>query len=269
MIVELMKHKININLIYEIKNLNKYKSSGLYEYEIISTKDIYTLDELIPFKINENKKLYKKDNIIIQEQLDSGNVIGYIEYIDKLVKIYLLKDDANTEYLLSQYAIDYLICKYFGGILFHSSIVIKDDICVAFTAPSGTGKSTMRRKWCQNGAICINDDKNALILENDNLVVYPTPWSGKHHLDNNIFHKLDAIVFLSQARNNEFYEIKLADAFKKILQQIDLAYDYNKDLWNRIVDKMLELKLYSYGCNLKMEAFDKLYERIVNDYANK
>lgn len=267
MIIEIANNKININLIHSIKNLDSYKCDGEALCEITSHVGMMPIPRIMPYKENEFYKLYNVDSKIMQVQYENGEILGQIIYEDKKVSIYLNKNTSQVEYILSQYAIDYLICKYFGGILFHASSIIYDDIAIAFTAPSGTGKSTARAMWEGHGAVCINDDKCILKMEGGHLFVYPSPWSGKHRKDTNVSHELNAIVCLGRG-NNTFDDVTSTQKFKKILSQIDLPYEYNKDIWNEIVDNIMKTNIYVYNLNMSDEAFKVLKERIADDYAN-
>ena len=141
---------------------------------------------------------------------------------------------------------------------------------IIFSAKSGTGKSTHRRLWEKYGmAICINDDKNIITLEDNTLYITPNPWCGKHMVQNNIKCPLNAIVFLFQSKTNVIVEITKTKAFKLLLGQIMTPNDTNMDKWNKIIDKMLELPIYYYGCNMEEDAYEIIKERIMKDYANK
>ena len=82
---------------------------------------------------------------------------------------------------------------------------------------------------------------------------------------NNIKSTLDVIVFLYQSKENTIKEISKAQAFRLLLGQILPPDDNNKDKWNNIVDKILELPIYYYGCNMEYDAFKVINERIDKD----
>ena len=275
MIINIADMNININLIYadEFKSLKDYiVESNNIDANIYSTFDEYKeeLGELIMETKFFNK--YKKDNKIIQHQkkLD-GTYYAIIEYDNNTINIYNDKNNKFIdEYLLCQYAINYLIDKYTNSIFFHSSSIKYNNLGIIFSAKSGTGKSTHRRLWEKYGmAICINDDKNIITLEDNTLYITPNPWCGKHMVQNNIKCPLNAIVFLFQSKTNVIVEITKTKAFKLLLGQIMTPNTTNMDKWNKIIDKMLELPIYYYGCNMEEDAYEIIKERIMKDYANK
>ncbi|MFD2966847.1 hypothetical protein [Sphingobacterium bambusae] len=91
-------------------------------------------------------------------------------------------------------------------LLIHASVVEKDGKGVAFLGKSGTGKSTHSRLWLTylSGYQLLNDDNPAIRLGDDNQVwVYGTPWSGKTPCYRNMGVALQAVIRLSQAKENK------------------------------------------------------------------
>ena len=270
MVISISDLVIEINLIYEneFKTLGDYKTDKKPSFFINSSFNKFDLELNNPFMETEFYDKFRIGNKIIQRQKNlNGKVYAYIEYDGNKINIY--NDENNNfydEYLLSQYAIFDIVCSNTDSILFHSSTIKYNDIGIAFSAKSGTGKSTHRRLWNKySDAICINDDKNIITLDNNKLLISPNPWSGKHMVDNNITIELKAIVFLYQNKTNVVEELPIKKAFKLLLGQIELPKDDNIELWNNITDLMLKLPIYYYGCNMEKEAFTTIKERIDED----
>ena len=268
MIIKIIDKNIKINLLHikEFESIYKYEIDSIeYDFSIESYKGDLFIPNIEPIKKTEFYEMYEIDGYEYQVQYQSGNVVGTIEYRDNNIKINLIKDDFYNEYLLTQYAMVYIITKS-NAILFHGSSFIYKNKGIILTAKSGTGKSTHSRLWQKyEDIIVVNDDKNIIRIEDGALVLYPSPWSGKHMLDNNIKTTLDAIVFLSQAHDNEVNIMSPIVAFKKILGQIDMPSDRNKEIWNKTVDKLLELPIYSLECNMDKEAYLTLKKRLEMD----
>lgn len=70
---------------------------------------------------------------------------------------------------------------YFSTLLLHASVVRYRDRAYAFTAKSGTGKSTHVARWLENieGCDMINDDNPIIRVEQGDAFLYGSPWSGK------------------------------------------------------------------------------------------
>ena len=65
---------------------------------------------------------------------------------------------------------------------------------------------------------------------------------------------IDHIVY--QNKENVCTKLKPMQAFKLLLTQLEAPSLDNKDRWNNIVDKLVTLPIYRYGCNMEKEAFD-------------
>ena len=119
--------------------------------------------------------------------------------------------------------------------LFHCSAVAVDGKAYLFTAPSGTGKSTHTRLWREmfgDRAVMINDDKPLLRVVSGNtqtskdgtpvqpqVLVYGTPWDGKHRLSTNTVAPVAGICLLERGEENCVERIAKEDAFPRLLQQ--------------------------------------------------
>lgn len=89
-----------------------------------------------------------------------------------------------------------------------------------FLGHSGTGKSTHARQWLAafEDAWLLNDDNPILRVMNDGQVrVYGSPWSGKTPCYKNADVPVGAIVKLSQAPHNKLETISLPQAYAYML----------------------------------------------------
>ena len=107
--------------------------------------------------------------------------------------------------------------------LFHSSVVSYRERGYMFLGVSGTGKSTHSRLWLRHieGTELVNDDNPVVrILDNGEVRVYGSPWSGKTPCYRNISFPLGALVMLSQAPRNEMVRLKGVMAYAALLPSI-------------------------------------------------
>ena len=110
----------------------------------------------------------------------------------------------------------------YDRMMMHGSALALDGQAVIFTAKSGTGKSTHARLWREqfgDRVTMINDDKPLLHITPEQVIVYGSPWAGKHFLSNNISAPLKAICFLERGVENKITRISAAEAFPMFLQQ--------------------------------------------------
>lgn len=152
----------------------------------------------------------------------------------------------------------------FNTILFHGSAVSVDGRAYLFTAKSGVGKSTHTRLWREflgENAVMVNDDKPLLKITENKVLVYGTPWNGKHQLGSNISVPLKAICVLERAKINHIEKITKSAAFPMLLQQSYRSEDTEKmrkilKIINKISDSV---SLYKAWCNMEQEAAEITY----------
>ena len=127
--------------------------------------------------------------------------------------------DANEEYAaLAQSFYEQL--PLFGGLLLHASVVEHNGEAYAFSASSGTGKSTHAAFWqTELGAHIINDDKPALRLMEGRFCACGTPFSGKHDKSRNVCVPLKAIVFLKRGASVLVRRLSMQEALYAVLSQ--------------------------------------------------
>lgn len=89
-------------------------------------------------------------------------------------------------------------------LILHSSAICLDGQGFAFTAPSGTGKSTHTASWMRlyDGCTAINDDTPIAYNNGTGFRLYGSPWSGKTEINANISAPLSAIVCLERGKRN-------------------------------------------------------------------
>ena len=153
----------------------------------------------------------------------------------------------------------------FDTLLFHGSAVAVDGKGYLFTAKSGTGKSTHTRLWLQTfgqRAFMVNDDKPLLQLTEEGVLVYGTPWDGKHRLSTNTAVPLTGICILERGERNEILQISAQEALPMLLQQSHRPMD-PKDMAKLLplVERLTKcLKFYRLRCNMELEAARVAYE---------
>lgn len=178
--------------------------------------------------------------------------------------------DEYLETLVVQRRITECLIKY-DVILFHGSAVALDGEVYLFTAPSGTGKSTHARLWRRGVGeriVMVNDDKPFLgVKEDGTVMVYGSPWDGKHKLNENVALPLKAICILSQAKENKIKILSAGDAFQTIYTQT-----YRKSTDAQFMDSVLnvlgrimEYPIWKLECNISKEAFILSYETMTGE----
>lgn len=152
----------------------------------------------------------------------------------------------------------------FDGILLHSSCVVVDDVAYAFSADSGTGKSTHTELWLKHfgdRAYILNDDKPCLRIIDDVVYACGTPFSGKYDISSPKTVKLGGICFLGRSKENHIEKATTKSAIFKFMAQTTRHLGPNA--MNKLLDVLESIfsrvPLYELGCNISDEAVEVSY----------
>lgn len=115
------------------------------------------------------------------------------------------------------------------ALLFHAAVIEVEGRAIAFTAASGTGKSTHIRLWRRvygERVDIVNGDKPILrFLPDGKLYAFGTPWAGKEGWERNVAVPLSAIVFLERGESDRIEVLPKDEAALRIMPQILLGED--------------------------------------------
>ena len=145
-----------------------------------------------------------------------------------------------------------------GAVVFHSAVVAYNGKAYAFTAKSGTGKTTHVNLWLKNipGAYVLNGDKPLLRWVDGQVFACGTPWQGKENLGRNEMLPLAAICLLERSEGNHIAEIGFSEAMGMLVQQTNRSNRPELTLPTLdLIGKIgTAVKLYRLGCNRDDEA---------------
>lgn len=158
----------------------------------------------------------------------------------------------------------------FDGFLLHSSCIVVDGVAYAFSADSGTGKSTHTQLWLKrfgNRAYMLNDDKPALRIIDGKPYACGTPWSGKYDYSTPAVVPLGGICFLERSEDNWIKPAETSKAIFNIFSQTVRRFGAGR--MNKLMDNVNEMfklvPIYSLGCNISDEAVDCSYNAMKRD----
>ena len=129
-----------------------------------------------------------------------------------------------------------------------------------FLGYSGTGKSTHARQWLQAfpDAWLLNDDNPILrVMEDGEVRVYGSPWSGKTPCYNNAYARVGGIIKLSQAPHNQIRKLSLPEAYAYILSSasgLKIERQMTDNMYNTIRDIITQVGCYHMECLPNTEA---------------
>lgn len=171
------------------------------------------------------------------------------------------------EYSLTGFSFQDRLTSLGGGVLHASSIAWRGH-GIAFSANSGTGKSTHVGLWQQllgDEVTVVNDDKPAIIFENDRPVLCGTPWSGKSQINTNTMVPLDAIVFIERGDRNSITRLDSLRSYFNLTSQLARPY-YDVNLGEKLVEfgerLLATVPIYCLTCNISTEAVETVIKEI-------
>ena len=153
----------------------------------------------------------------------------------------------------------------FDTFLFHGSAAAVDGQAYLFTAKSGTGKSTHTKLWREllgDRAVMVNDDKPLIRVNENGIMIFGTPYNGKHRIGKNISVPLKAVCILERSEKNHIRQISKAEAYPMLLQQAYRPADSAALAKTLIlIDKMAEhIVFWRLGCNMDISAAKLAYQ---------
>ena len=147
--------------------------------------------------------------------------------------------------------------------LLHAAVRTFVGRAYAFTAKSGTGKTTHIRLWKKNfgdRVAIVNGDKPLVRRKKEGdevkFVAYGTPWCGKERYQRNVSAVLDGICIVTRGEKNEIERIGSGEAVPVLYGQMLVMSD--KKYMTAMLDMMDSIvntiPVYKLRCNMEDEA---------------
>ena len=156
-----------------------------------------------------------------------------------------------------QKAINFIII-FFNGFEVHSSSIVYNNTGIAFSAESGTGKSTHTALWLKNfpGTKILNDDSPIFRFVDGEWRIYGTPWAGTTGINKNIAVPLKALVFLERSEINTVRDCVGPEVIKRFFEAIihpisDETTDIALDSLSLLIK---HARICVLGCNMDDDA---------------
>ncbi|MBE6558126.1 MAG: hypothetical protein E7661_03835 [Ruminococcaceae bacterium] len=145
------------------------------------------------------------------------------------------------------------------ALLMHAAVISDGEYAYAFTAPSGTGKSTHIRLWrtvIGDSIFVINGDKPILRCVDGVWRAYGTPWCGKEGWHTNTSRPLAGICFLSRGEENRITKLLPAQSVPAMMHQILLptSAERVKTTLRHLDHLVTHVPLYRLECTISQDA---------------
>jgi hypothetical protein len=161
-------------------------------------------------------------------------------------------------------------------LFFHASLIEACGQGIAFTALSGTGKTTHTFLWQQllgDKMQIINGDKPIIRFDDDGTPYgYGAPWCGKENLGKNTRVPLRHICFIERGENNTCEQITAKEALNMgIFNQFAIPRNQNGAVTTlSLIDQLLKnCTIWKIKCNMDISAAQVAYNAIFGSEQNE
>ena len=148
----------------------------------------------------------------------------------------------------------------FDAFVMHSSVVAVDGNAYCFAAESGTGKSTLTRRWKEalgDRLTVINGDKPIYRFRDGQLLAFGTPWCGKENWQARTAAPLKALCLLERGEENAVFPMDAFEALGELLRHFHLPGGGLVDMPRlmTLIDRMLaQVPVYRLRCRNDLSA---------------
>lgn len=154
------------------------------------------------------------------------------------------------------------ICAYalaHDAFLMHCAVIEYEGRGYAFSAPSGTGKTTHIRLWRKvfgaDRVTIVNGDKPILRLIDGIVYAYGTPWCGKEGYNTNTRVPLCGLCFVTRGTENRIRPMTAEEAIPHLFSQIMVVDSSDLARQMELADALLcSVPCYLLACNMEPEA---------------
>jgi hypothetical protein len=209
----------------------------------------------------------------------------YCEPTDLAFTVSATEEEIAKEQALGDFPAGYCesICLYrhicetmplYNVFLFHACVIEVDGYAYAFTAKSGTGKTTHCALWLKTipNARVLNGDKPLIRLMDDgSLVAYGTPWNGKEDWGANISAPLAAICFIERGETNSISRVDGGEVIDRLIHQLHLRGSRQSVACQLgLIDGLVKgVPFYRLYCNISLEAAQLSYSTMRKNNAKE
>ena len=247
--------------IYELENVDIYENGEhtlryFPRYDHLITKDIY--GAVLRYKTRGNVRNVSGENNITEME---------VQFSEKMMELY------GDRLVASQFMGLERILLLNSGFFLHASLIKYQEMGIAFTAPSGIGKSTQAKLWeGYRGAEIINGDRAGIRAFTDGRVMaYGSPVSGSSGIVKNREVYLNAIVVLRQAPENRIRKMPAIEAFRALYSETLMnTWDtwYMETMTDLLLEAVRRIPVYLLECRPDEEAVCILEQTLREEVKN-
>jgi hypothetical protein len=103
------------------------------------------------------------------------------------------------------------------GVIAHALGIVDDGRGLLFCGVSGAGKSTLAGIWEKTGVTLLSDDRIIVRPQDDQVMIYGTPWHGDAKIASPQSAPLEKLYFISHSSKNQVAPLTQAEAATRLL----------------------------------------------------
>lgn len=159
-------------------------------------------------------------------------------------------------------------------VLIHASLVRHAGRGYAFTAKSGTGKSTHVNLWLKYIPDCdlMNDDNPVVRVIDGQAYIFGSPWSGKTPCYRNVKAPLGALTLIDRASTNSIEREGPLNSFALLLCSVS-SMKWDANIYNNVCDTLKHViettPIYTLHCRPDQEAAEVCHNAIAKNHVRR
>ena len=169
----------------------------------------------------------------------------------------------GTSGIFNRIGLETLLLRH-KGLLLHASLIEYKEIALAFTGPSGVGKSTQADLWRRcAGAHILNGDRAALRKLPQGWQAYGSPHAGSSGIYINGSAPLKALIVLRQGKENNLQPLGYTEALHCLYQELTVHHwerDFVAAATDLCLDLLENIPVYRLECRPEDSAVQLLKE---------
>ena len=155
--------------------------------------------------------------LVVSEDYKKLKLVGQRTYSEQAAEDIGFDEEYSVEEVLIRMALECMLVRH-GYVSLHSACIQLEDTAIAFSGPSGTGKSTRAEAWKEAfGAELISGDRP--LIDVKNLEVYGVPWDGKEKCFRNVHYPLNTIIEVRRSEKSNYIREMSYEQKRRLLYQ--------------------------------------------------
>ena len=158
----------------------------------------------------------------------------------------------------------------YDAFVMHAAVIDIDGQGIAFTADSGTGKTTRVLMWKNTfgkRVKVVNGDKPVLRMTDNGLYAFGSPWMGKEKMGENTCVPMKAVCFLQRGENVSLERMNPDEVIPRLFRQVVMPNNAERiSVFMGLMERFVHtIPFYLLTCNMEKEKPEDIWAQISDD----